>query len=104
MFSRSVQTVRTMGTRLDRARLAVAVSKRDLLAGQPALLPDSPDDSDTARECLCERLGLRNLVKTMDLEFGEVRYFCTAAAAAVADEAGRVDPSIGALVEWCRRE
>lgn len=101
VFSRSVQTVRTMGTRLDKARLAVAVSKRDLLTGQPALLPDRPDDSDTTREWLCERLGLRNLLKTMDLEFGEVRYFCTAA---VADEEGRVDPSIAVFVDWCLRE
>lgn len=101
VFARSVQTVRTMGTRLDKARLAVTISKRDLLADQPALLPDRPDDSDTAREWLCERMGLRNLVKTMDLEFGEVRFFCTAA---VADEEGQVDPSIAVLVEWCLRE
>ncbi|MFD8385612.1 hypothetical protein ACFV2X_45070 [Streptomyces sp. NPDC059679] len=101
VFSRSVQTVRTMGTHLDKARLAVAVSKRDLLTGQPALLPDRPDDSDTTREWLCERLGLRNLLQTMDLEFGEVRFFCTAA---VADEEGRVDPSMGVFVDWCLRE
>ncbi|MEU2712811.1 hypothetical protein [Streptomyces sp. NPDC007205] len=101
VFARSTQTVRTMGTRLDKARLAVAVSKRDLLSGRPALLPDRPDDSDTIREWLCERLGLRNLVKTMELEFAEVRFFCTAA---VADEEGRVDPSIGVFVEWCLRE
>ncbi|ADI03648.1 hypothetical protein SBI_00527 [Streptomyces bingchenggensis BCW-1] len=101
VFSRSVQTVRTMGTRLDKARLAVAVSKRDLMTGQSALLPDRPDHSDTTRDWLCERLGLRNLLKTMDLEFGEVRFFCTAA---VADEEGRVDPSIGVFVDWCLRE
>lgn len=101
VFSRSVQTVRTMGTRLDRARLAVAVSKRDLMSGRPALLPDRPDDSDTTREWLSERLGLRNLLQTMDLEFAEVRFFCTAA---VADEQGRVDPSIAAFTEWCLRE
>lgn len=101
VFSRSVQTVRTMGTRLDRSRLAVAVSKRDLLVGQPALLPERPDDSESAREWLCERLGLRNLVTTMDLEFGEVRFFCTAA---VADAEGRVDATITHLAEWCLRE
>ncbi|MFD9880874.1 hypothetical protein ACFWZT_05380 [Streptomyces alboflavus] len=100
VFSPSVQTVHTMGKRLDKARLAVAVSKRDLLAGQPALLPDPPDDSDAIRTWLRERLGLRNLVRAMDLEFGEVRFFCTAA---VADERGRVDPSIGVFVEWCLR-
>ncbi|MFE9068532.1 hypothetical protein [Streptomyces violaceusniger] len=100
VFSRLVQTVRTMGTRLARARLAVTVSKRDLLTGHPALLPDRPNDSDSTREWLCERLGLRNLLKTMDLEFGEVRFFCTSA---VADEEGRVDPSIATFVEWCLR-
>ncbi|MFF0017389.1 hypothetical protein [Streptomyces sp. NPDC005374] len=101
VFSRSLQTVRTMGTSLDKARLAVAVSKRDLLTGQPALLPDRPDDSDAIRKWLCERLGLRNLVSTMDLEFGEVRFFCTAA---VADEEGQVDPSVAVFVAWCLGE
>ncbi|MFW6723497.1 TRAFAC clade GTPase domain-containing protein [Streptomyces sp. MAR4 CNY-716] len=101
VFSRSVQSIRTMGTRLDKARLAVAVSKKDLLTGRPALLPDRPDDSDTIRDWLCGQLGVRNLVKTMELEFGEVRFFCTAA---VADEAGRVDPSVPVLVDWCLSE
>ncbi|WP_052230323.1 hypothetical protein [Streptomyces sp. CT34] len=48
-----------------------------------------------------ERLGLRNLVKAMDLEFGEVRFFCTAA---VADQMGLVEPSTAAFAEWCLRE
>lgn len=39
-------------------------------------------------------------MKTMDLEFGEVRFFCTAA---VADDEGRVDPSIATFVGWCLR-
>ncbi|MFJ3308169.1 hypothetical protein ACIPSA_34795 [Streptomyces sp. NPDC086549] len=99
VFARSVQTVRTMGTPLDRARLAVAISKTDLLAGH-GLVPERLDDSDTARDWLCERLGLRNLVKTMDLEFREVRFFCTAA---VADTDARVDDSIARFVEWCLR-
>ncbi|WP_353940736.1 hypothetical protein ABII15_03325 [Streptomyces sp. HUAS MG91] len=98
VFARSVQTVRTMGTRLDRSRLAVAVSKRDLLSGRSALLPDSPDDTESVRKWLSERLGLRNLVETMDLDFGEVRFFCTAA---VADDEGRVDPSVTTFVDWC---
>jgi hypothetical protein len=101
VFTRSVQAIRNMGTRLDKARLGVAVSKRDLLTGQPALLPERPDDSDAVRDWLDKRLGLRNLLKTMDLEFGEVRFFCTAA---VAGETGRVDPSIPVFVEWCLRE
>ncbi|WP_329383802.1 TRAFAC clade GTPase domain-containing protein [Streptomyces sp. NBC_01716] len=100
VFSRSIQTIRTMDTPLDKSRLAVAITKRDLLTNQPGLLPDHPDDSDTAREWLGDRLGLRNLVKTMDLEFGEVRFFCTAA---VADDEGRVDPSIATFVGWCLR-
>ncbi|WP_405973372.1 hypothetical protein OG496_31690 [Streptomyces sp. NBC_00988] len=101
VFSRSVQTIHTMDTRLDKARLAVAVSKRDLLTGQPTLLAPQPDDSDALRTWLSEQLGLRNLVKTMDLQFGEVRFFCTGA---VANETGQVDPSIGVFVEWCLRE
>lgn len=101
VFAHAVTATRTMGARLDRARLGVAVSKRDLLTGQPALLPERPDDSAAVRGWLCERLGLRNLVESIELEFGEVRFFCTAA---VADAEGRVDPSIPVFVDWCLDE
>lgn len=97
VFGRSVQVVATMGAPVDRSRLAVAISKTDLLA-EHGLVPDAGDDSDAARAWLTDKLGLHNLVQAMELEFQEVRYFCTAA---VADEEARVDDSIRRFVDWC---
>ncbi|MGV9291479.1 TRAFAC clade GTPase domain-containing protein [Streptomyces sp. NPDC003719] len=100
VFGRSVQAVAAMDAPLKRSRLAVAISKTDLLA-RHGLVPDRLDDSDGARAWLCEGLGLRSLVQAMELDFQEVRYFCTAA---VADEDARVDGSITRFVDWCLRD
>ena len=85
--TRTKKGVPALLTGPDKYRLQVSIGTLKL--GYADLLRD-----------LRERLGLRNLVRAMDLEFGEVRFFCTAA---VADERGRVDPSIGVFVEWCLR-
>ncbi|OON80538.1 TRAFAC clade GTPase domain-containing protein [Streptomyces tsukubensis] len=100
VYAPSIQTVDAMNAPLKRSRLAVAISKTDLLAAH-GLLPETLDDSARARTWLCEELGLRNLVQTMEHDFQEVRYFYTAA---VADEEARVDASVGRFVEWCLRE
>ena len=100
VFGRSVQAVAAMDAPLKRSRLAVAISKTDLLAGH-GLVPDRLDDSDGARAWLCEGLGLRSLVQAMELDFQEVRYFCTAA---VADGDARVDGSITRFVDRCLRD
>ncbi|GAA2136482.1 hypothetical protein GCM10009760_16040 [Kitasatospora kazusensis] len=99
VFGRSVQAVAAMGAPVRQSRLAVAISKTDLLAGH-GLSPEPPDDSDAARAWILDRLGLHSLVQAMELDFQEVRYFCTAA---VADESAQVDPSISRLVGWCLR-
>jgi hypothetical protein len=80
-----------------RPRLAVAISKTDLLAGH-GILPDRLDDSATARTWLTEDLGQGNLVRAMEGRFREVGYFFTAA---VTDGTGAVDRSIAPLVTWC---
>jgi hypothetical protein len=99
VFGRSIQAVAAMGAPLADSRLAVAVSKTDLLAGH-GLAPDRLDDSDSARAWLRESLGLRSLVEAMEQEFREVRFFCTAS---VVDDDARVDASIGRFVAWCLR-
>ncbi|MFG2771084.1 hypothetical protein [Streptomyces sp. NPDC048350] len=99
VFARSVQAVAAMGAPLDRSRLAVAVSKTDLLT-EHGLAPARPGDSDDTRTWLCEVLGLRTLVQAMDLHFREVRFFRTAA---VANEEAGVDASVTGFVEWCLR-
>ncbi|MFG2986640.1 hypothetical protein ACGFYQ_36270 [Streptomyces sp. NPDC048258] len=97
VFARSVQAVAAMGAPLKRSRLAVAISKTDLLAGHgPGA--DRLDGGDDARTWLCDVLGLHSLVRTMELDFEEVRFFRTAA---VADEDAHVDGSITGFVEWC---
>ncbi|MFE7382799.1 hypothetical protein ACFU9F_20805 [Streptomyces zhihengii] len=97
VFANASQAMARLGERGPRPRLAVAVSKTDLLAGS-GVLPDRLDDSATARGWLTENLGLGNLVHAMELEFGEVRYFFTAA---VTDDDGRVDPSLAPFTAWC---
>ncbi|MFF9012808.1 hypothetical protein ACF09C_07505 [Streptomyces sp. NPDC014870] len=99
VFARSVQAVAAMGAPLDRSRLAVAVSKTDLLT-EHGLAPARREDSDATRAWLCEALGLHTLVRAMDLHFREVRFFRTAA---VADEEAGVDASVTGFVDWCLR-
>ncbi|MET8824423.1 hypothetical protein ABZX40_07675 [Streptomyces sp. NPDC004610] len=100
IFGRSIQAVAAMDAPLKRSRLAVAISKTDLLAAH-GLAPDRLDDSDHARAWLRDELGLRSLIQAMELDFQEVRYFCTAA---VADENAEVDPSITRFADWCLGE
>ncbi|MGW4232078.1 TRAFAC clade GTPase domain-containing protein [Streptomyces sp. NPDC004980] len=97
VFGRSVHAVAAMGAPLKRSRLAVAISKTDLLA-EHGLVPGRLDDSDDARAWLRDGLGLSSFVQAMELEFQEVRFFCTAA---VADEDAQVDGSITRFVDWC---
>ncbi|MFE1443692.1 hypothetical protein [Streptomyces sp. NPDC058739] len=97
VFANASQTVARLGERGTRPRLAVAVSKTDLLAGH-GVLPERLDDSAVTRSWLTKGLGLGNLVQAMELEFREVRYFFTAA---VTDEDGAVDPSLVPFVAWC---
>ncbi|MFE9389201.1 hypothetical protein [Streptomyces sp. NPDC006784] len=97
VFARSVQAVAAMRAPVRHARLAVAISKADVLA-EAGLGPGSAAGSDEARAWLQEALGLHSLVRAMELDFREVRFFCTAA---VADEEARVDTSIAGLVDWC---
>ncbi|MFE9632021.1 hypothetical protein [Streptomyces sp. NPDC006463] len=99
VFARSVQAVAAMGAPLKRSRLAVAISKTDLLT-EHGLVPARLEDSDSARTWLCDVLGLHSLVKAMELDFREVRFFRTAAVAG--EEAG-VDGSVTRFAEWCLR-
>lgn len=98
VFSQSTQTMKRMKGDLARSRLAVAISKSDVLRGQRLLGDRRPDDSDAARAWLVEELGLGNLARAMEMEFREVRFFFTAAVTAGQE---RVDDSILPLVDWC---
>ena len=96
VFDRALPQTIQMGARLGKSRLAVAISKTDLIE-HTKLLDGRRDDSQWARSWLEERLGLGNLVRSMDNEFHEVRFFFTSAVT-VAPQ--RIHESIPALVTY----
>ncbi|WP_199742453.1 TRAFAC clade GTPase domain-containing protein [Streptomyces triticirhizae] len=98
VFQQAVQAVRHMGAPLGRSRLAVAVSKLDLIEGSGLLDGVRTDDSDAASEWLTRQLGLGNLVRSMRHEFRDTRVFFTAAIALGEEE---THPSLRPLLAWC---
>ena len=97
VFQQSAQTILRMGARLRRARLAVAISKADLI-GHAGILEGREDSSEWAEQWLTNVLGQGNLIRAMRNEFAEVRFFFSAATIG-AD--GQVDQSIAPVVSWC---
>lgn len=89
-YQQTHQQMEAMGIRLSRARLAVVFSRADMLAATPG---SGEDIERWAREAL----GLGNLVRSVRHQFGEIRFFHTAA---VIGEDGAVHPSVGELAGW----
>jgi hypothetical protein len=85
-----------MGARLSKSRLAVAISKTDLVE-QTKLLDDRAEGGPWARRWLEDRLGLGNLVRSMESQFSEVEFFFTAA---ITVAPGTAHPSIASLTRW----
>jgi Double-GTPase 2 len=100
VFSQSVQTMVSMRAKVNRSRLAVAISKTDLIE-QTGLFEDRVNTSDWAEQWLDKTLGLGNLIRAMRNEFRDVRFFLTAA---VLDDDDRVHDSIRPLVDWCLQD
>lgn len=96
VFDQAVQTLIQMGAPAKRTRLAVAVSKFDLFDGL-GTAPPRNSDSAACERWLTEELGLGNLIRSMRHEFGEVRFYFTAA---VLTPDGEVDPTIANLSSW----
>jgi hypothetical protein len=96
VFDQAVQQAIEMGAALHRARLAVAISKTDLIE-HTRLLTWRTDDDEWAMQWLVDKLGLGNLVRAMNNEFREVRFFFTAAVTVAPRQA---HPSIAPLVSW----
>lgn len=97
VFSQSVQTMIGMGARVDRSRLAVAISKTDLIE-HTSMLRDKENSSEWAEQWLSQTLGQGPLIRSMRNEFREVRFFFTAA---VTTGHRQIHPSIAPLVTWC---
>jgi Double-GTPase 2 len=100
VFNQSVQTMLGMRAKIARSRLAVAVSKTDVIE-HTGLLHGRRDDSAWVERWLIESLGQGNLVRAMRNEFLDVRFFFTAA---VMDGEDHVHGSISPLVTWCLQE
>ncbi|WP_223830549.1 TRAFAC clade GTPase domain-containing protein [Nocardiopsis quinghaiensis] len=75
-----------------RSRLAVVVTRGDLVRGT-AVAPGGAGPREWAERTL----GLGNLLRDAEADFGETRVFLTSA---VIDGSGLADPSLGALLRW----
>lgn len=96
VFDQVVQEVIAMGADLRKSRLAVAISKTDLIE-HTGLFGGRVEGDEWARWWLASRLGLGSLVRSMDSEFREVRFFFTAAVTVAPRHAHE---SIAPLVAW----
>jgi len=88
-YQQTHEQIAAMGVPLRRARLAVVLSKADLVG--------EPDGGADAEDWAVRELGLGNLVRSARQMFGEVMFFRTAA---VNDSDGRPDDSLNTVVRW----
>ena len=93
VFQLLARGAREMRADVKQVRLAVAVSKADVLAKEK--LPAPASDSASIERWLAE-MDQDHLVKAMRQTFGQVRFFHTSAA--LTD--GEVSPEINNLVAW----
>ena len=82
----------TLGRSLGRTRLAVVVTRGDLLAGTPIAPGGVPPE-----RWVRETLGMGNVLRAARSDFGSTEVFVTGA---VVDADGRPDPSLTALALW----
>jgi hypothetical protein len=93
VFQQVLDNVERMAVDPKRARLAVVVSKADLLPG--AGIPSPEPDSAAVQQWL-DDAGLDNLLRTIGHAFGEVRFFHTSAMLSADGTA----TGVAELVEW----
>jgi len=95
-FNETVTRLRDNGVKADRQRLAVVISKIDLLRAADLELPES---SDAIAEWLSQ-VGVHNLVTGARRDFAEVRYF---AVASQANSGGPRPDDPGVPMRWLLR-
>ena len=96
IFQQILHNIQAMGVATRRARLAVAISKTDLVE-RLSVMRDMRHESTWIERWLERRLGLDNLVRLVRAEFRETTFFFTAA---ITDASGVVNPSVTTVVEW----
>jgi hypothetical protein len=100
IYQQTVQNVEQMRADPKRCRLGVIISKADLVRGLVTFAEATSDE--VLRDWLKHTLGLSNMVRSMEKDFADVRFFATAA---VFNETGQVDPSVVAVADWlCANE
>lgn len=76
VFGQIVQNIEAHGVRMGRARLAVALTKDDLVRDCPSLAGVGDGSEDIGR-WLAEAAGLDGMIRAMRRSFAEVRFFRT---------------------------
>ncbi|GAA4239862.1 hypothetical protein GCM10022254_62310 [Actinomadura meridiana] len=94
-FAHVVQNIEAHGIQMRRARLAVALTKDDLVRGCGALAGVG-EDSDDIRRWLEDGAGLDGMVRAMRRSFAEVRFFRTSSWL----DGGEVDDGVLDLTGW----
>jgi len=92
VFAQILSGIESLGVDPKRARLAVALTKQDLVRDR---VPD--DDGDAIRAWLeSPEIGLDNMVRSMRHAFAEIRFFRTSSRL----EDGVIDPAVTDLTRW----
>jgi hypothetical protein len=95
VFGQLVQNIEGHGVQTKRARLAVALTKNDLVRGCAALAGVG-EESEDIRHWLEGPAGLDGMVRAMRHSFAEVRFFRTSSWL----ERGEIDDNVLELADW----
>ncbi|WP_436537182.1 TRAFAC clade GTPase domain-containing protein [Actinoplanes sp. HUAS TT8] len=95
IFEQVLENLTGMQLKVAATSLAVAVTKSDLTAG----LPICDGLEEDVRGWLNDRVGMANMVRSIEKSFGQVRYFHTTARFTAAG----VDPHVQDLLTWTLR-
>jgi hypothetical protein len=95
VFDQMLDNLRGMGVDSRGARLAVAVTKSDVLAGTSVAAKMPPPDNESIISWL-EDLEADNLVRSVQKHFGQFRFFLTSSRL----QDGQVDRQVADLTRW----
>lgn len=96
VFQQALENIQAMGGTMKHARLAVVISKADIVAAV-SVLNGTTTDHDSLKSLLADRLGLANMIRLMEHNFAAIGFFFTSA---IVDRSGAVDLSIESLTNW----
>ena len=95
VFDQMLENLRGMGVESREVRLAVAVTKSDVLARTSVAAQMPPPDNESIISWL-EDLEVDNLVRSVQKHFGQIRFFLTSSRL----QDGQVDRQVAELTRW----